>query len=82
MIKILLFAQLRELLNCGKIEFPASTSITVAQLKTQLAARGDRWHLLFAEQTVLVAVNQVLSDDHQHLQAGDEVAFFPPVTGG
>ncbi len=82
MIKILLFAQLRELLNCGKIEFPVSTSITVAELKTRLAAQGDRWHLLFAEQTVLVAVNQVLRDDNHYVTVGDEVAFFPPVTGG
>jgi len=81
-IKVLLFAQLRELLNCGKIEVPVSRSITVAELKTQLAAQGDRWHLLFSEQPVLVAVNQVLSDDHHYLTAGDEVAFFPPVTGG
>ncbi len=82
MIKVLLFAQLRELLNCGKIDFPLSTSITVAELKSQLAAQGDRWHLLFAEQSVLVAVNQVLRDDNHYLTAGDEVAFFPPVTGG
>lgn len=82
MIKILLFAQLRELLNCATLEFPVSTSCTVAELKSRLAAQGDRWHLLFAEQQVLVAVNQIISDDNRCLQAGDEVAFFPPVTGG
>ena len=82
MIKILFFAQLREMLELASLEFDLPTAINVAQLKKQLAEKGGRWQLMFAEQEVLVAVNQVISDDNTMLKAGDEVAFFPPVTGG
>ncbi len=81
-IAILLFAQLREVLGCHRLELALPAPLTVAALKARLAARGDLWHLLFAEQQVLCAINQVISDDQQTLHAGDEVAFFPPVTGG
>jgi len=81
-IKILFFAQLREMLELESLEFTMLAAISVAQLKKQLAEKGGRWQLMFAEQEVLVAVNQVISDDDTMLKAGDEVAFFPPVTGG
>ena len=82
MIKILFFAQLREMLELESLNVDLPEAISVAQLKHQLATRGSRWQLMFVEQEVLVAVNQVISDDDCVLKAGDEVAFFPPVTGG
>ena len=82
MIKILFFAQLREMLELESLEFDLHQAISVGELKKQLAAKGGRWQLMFVDQEVLVAVNQVISDDDSVLQAGDEVAFFPPVTGG
>ncbi len=82
MIKILFFAQLREMLELESLDFELPQATSVVQLKQQLAARGGRWQLMFAEQEVLVAVNQVIADDDCLLQTGDEVAFFPPVTGG
>lgn len=82
MIKILFFAQLRELLELEMLDFAMPNTLSVAQLKKQLAAKGSRWQLMFAEQEVLVAVNQVIRDDDYILKADDEVAFFPPVTGG
>jgi len=81
-IKILFFAQLREMLELESLEFAMPAAISVAQLKKQLAEKGGRWQLMFVEQEVLVAVNQVIRDDDTLLKAGDEVAFFPPVTGG
>jgi len=81
-IKILFFAQLREMLELESLEFAMPAAVSVAELKKQLAEKGGRWQLMFAEQEVLVAVNQVISDDEAMLKAGDEVAFFPPVTGG
>jgi len=81
-IKILFFAQLREMLELESLEFALPDAISVAQLKKQLAEKGGHWQLMFAEQEVLVAVNQVIGDDDTMLKAGDEVAFFPPVTGG
>ncbi len=82
MIKILFFAQLREMLELESLDFDLPEALSVAGLKKQLAAKGGRWQLMFAEQEVLVAVNQVIRDDDYLLTAGDEVAFFPPVTGG
>ena len=85
MIKILLFAQLRETLDCAQLDIntgTAETLATIAELKTQLAQRGDLWQLMFAEKQVLCAVNQVVCDDDHPIKPGDEVAFFPPVTGG
>ena len=82
MIKILFFAKLREMLELESLAFDLPEAIRVGELKKQLAEKGGRWQLMFAEQEVLVAVNQVISDDDTMLQAGDEVAFFPPVTGG
>ena len=82
MIKILFFAQLREMLELESLDFELPEATSVAQLKKQLAKKGSRWQLMFAEQEVLVAVNQIIADDDCMLKAGDEVAFFPPVTGG
>ena len=82
MIKILFFAKLREMLELESLAFDLPEASSVGELKKQLAEKGGRWQLMFAEQEVLVAVNQVISDDDTMLQAGDEVAFFPPVTGG
>jgi len=82
MIRILYFASLRERLGRAEEtlqDFPG----TVAGLRARLAARGDVWDEVFAdEQRVLVAVNQEMAPVDRALQAGDEVGFFPPVTGG
>lgn len=86
MINILFFAQIRELLKCSQLELCCESSdqnpVTVDELKTQLAKRGDLWQLVFVEQTPLCAVNQVLCAGDHRLKSGDEVAFFPAVTGG
>ncbi len=81
MIKVLFFAQTRELVECDKLMLPAEFN-TVEQLRTALIQRGKRWQLALADGRLLVAVNQEICDVSQPLQSGDEVAFFPPVTGG
>ncbi|MFB0912259.1 MAG: MoaD/ThiS family protein [Glaciecola sp.] len=50
-------------------------------MKQKLIARGEPWTLL-AEQDVLIAVNQTLTSASATVNDGDEIAFFPPVTGG
>ena len=56
---------------------------TVAQLKTHLAERGEAWANLFnGKQTIRAAINHALVDNEATIKNGDEVAFFPPVTGG
>ena len=82
MIRILYFASLRERLGSAEEtlqDFPG----TVAELRAQLASRGEAWDEVFAEdQRVLAAVNQEMASADRALKAGDEVGFFPPVTGG
>lgn len=85
MIKVLFFASLKETLDCEGLDIADSTIDTVAKLRGFLAAKGDVWAKAFgqgAASNTLVAVNQTLSDGDKAIKAGDEVAFFPPVTGG
>lgn len=82
MIRILYFASLRERLGRGDEELDERLD-RVSQLRAMLAARGGVWHEVFAgEQPVLAAVNQEMAGDDSALNDGDEVGFFPPVTGG
>ena len=82
MIKVLFFAQVRELVGTDALTLDASEAATVEAVRRQLIARGDRWALALEEGKLLAAVNQTLTTFDHPLVAGDEVAFFPPVTGG
>ncbi|HGN9370165.1 TPA: molybdopterin synthase sulfur carrier subunit [Citrobacter pasteurii] len=81
MIKVLFFAQMRELVNTDALEVTAEFP-TVEALRQYLAGKGDRWALALEDGKLLAAVNQTLVSFDHPLRAGDEVAFFPPVTGG
>ncbi len=81
MIEILFFAQVRELIGVSSLQLPAEFS-SVEVLRQALCARGERWALALESGKLLVAVNQTLVDTAYPVKAGDEVAFFPPVTGG
>ena len=84
MIRILYFARLREQLGTGAEELPASAeSATPGAIIGQLKQRGGPWAEVFAgDQPVLMSVNQEVADLDTPVTDGDEVAFFPPVTGG
>lgn len=81
MINVLFFAQVRELVGTSALEVPDDFS-DVATLRSALAQKGDRWALALDSGRLLAAVNQTLVPLSHPLKAGDEVAFFPPVTGG
>ena len=84
LIKVLYFARLKENLNYSTedIELPADVK-NVEQLKGYLAKRGEVWADLFnGKQTIRAAINHALVDKAATIKDGDEVAFFPPVTGG
>lgn len=81
MIKILFFAQTRELIGESTITLDIST-ITVAELISLLSQRGDKWFYALSEKRPLCAVNKQLVDESHIVSNHDEVAFFPPVTGG
>ncbi|WP_034456540.1 molybdopterin synthase sulfur carrier subunit [Buttiauxella noackiae] len=81
MIKVLFFAQVRELVDCDQLQLDATFS-DVEKLRESLAAKSDRWALALESGKLLAAVNQTLVSFDHPITDGDEVAFFPPVTGG
>jgi len=82
MLNIVFFAALREQLNCEKITIEATNINTVADIKQILCEKGVNWQDTLSNSSLLSAVNHdMVSDEHQ-VESGDEVAFFPPVTGG
>jgi len=81
MLKVLFFAQVRELVGMDQLDVPADYS-TTEQLRQSLVTRGDKWSLALEPGKLLMAVNQTLVDGSYQLKEGDEIAFFPPVTGG
>lgn len=83
-VKILYFASIREKLgrDVEEIDLPAGIA-TVSGLRGHLRARGGAWAEALAEGRVLrMAVNQDMAQPAAAIKPGDEVAFFPPVTGG
>jgi molybdopterin synthase sulfur carrier subunit len=83
-IRVCYFASLREHLGRAEepLELPAGVA-DVAGLRARLRERGGAWAEALAEsRPVLCAVNQVMARPDQAIADGDEVAFFPPVTGG
>jgi sulfur-carrier protein len=83
-VRVLFFAGLREQLGTSaeELELPAGVS-TVAGLRAHLLKRGDPWRSALAEtRLVRTAVNQDMVSQGATIKGGDEVAFFPPVTGG
>ncbi|PXX92282.1 molybdopterin converting factor subunit 1 [Marinobacter vulgaris] len=81
-IVVKFFARLREELDTATLEIEAEPGLTAGRLLQDLAAKGGNWAQLDGAQPVMIAVNQVMTKPEKELQAGDEVAFFPPVTGG
>ena len=83
-IKVLYFARLKEAVNYSSEEIDLPEAIkTITTLKNYLSQRGEIWANLFdGKQVVRAAINHALVDDLATIQASDEVAFFPPVTGG
>lgn len=81
--KVLYFASLRESLGRAEelVDAPAEVS-SVAALQRFLAERGEGVPALARGRNVRAAVNQVMVKDDAAIADGDEIAFFPPVTGG
>ena len=82
-LKVLYLARLRDTLGRGSEDLELPASSTVATLIEELRARGGPWALELASgRAVRVAVNQEMAPNAAALHDGDEVALFPPVTGG
>jgi len=82
-VKVLYFASLRDTLGCAEESFTLPSGVsTVGDLRAFLAERGDRWHALAQGRNVRAALNQRMAAASEPVAPGDEIAFFPPVTGG
>lgn len=83
-LRLLFFGRLREELKTAEetIELPA-TSATLADVAAVLRTRGGAWAVELAEGRALAfAVQQEFAPLSAPVRDGDEVAIFPPVTGG
>ena len=83
MIKILYFASLRDRIGTDAEEIELPRDATIGQITKMLQAREGAWADAFGGNTrVLAAINQEMAQPDHSVKEGDEVAFFPPVTGG
>lgn len=82
-VNIVFFASLRETLGVKSVDLsipePSKVSAVIAQL---VAEHSPDWLEILTAENIRVAVNQDMINDDIVVSDGDEVAFFPPVTGG
>ncbi|GGI17815.1 molybdopterin converting factor subunit 1 [Gottfriedia solisilvae] len=78
MIKVLLFAHLREKVGVEELTLIENEGIKVKDLKSWLTKNYDLQSL----NQVMTAVNEEFVTDEDIVNAGDIVAFIPPVSGG
>jgi molybdopterin synthase sulfur carrier subunit len=83
MIQLRYFASLRESLGIGdeQIELPDGVH-DIPGLTHWLQARNESWASTLADSRLHVAINQEIVTADATVKDGDEVAWFPPVTGG
>ena len=84
MLRIVFFARIKEQLGCAErtLEWD-ETFASVEALRAKLCdTGGDLWREALYEENVVCAVNQVVVTAGSHIHDNDEIAFFPPVTGG
>ena len=84
MLKIVYFASLQDKIGRSEeiLELPAGVE-NLAQLVDVLGDKhGDAWSAVINGSTILSAVNHEMCEPSQTIKDGDEIAFFPPVTGG
>ena len=82
MIKVVFFAALREQLNCNELSLSSEGIGSVAEVKSKIQQSNPQWQKAFSQHALLAAVNHDMVNDDFIVKSGDEVAFFPPVTGG
>jgi sulfur-carrier protein len=84
MVKVLFFASYREALGQSEYEQAIEQApVSLGSLKELLIQQhGQAWQQVLESKNLVQAVNQTVADNNQLVNDGDEVAFFPPVTGG
>jgi len=85
-VTVLFFASYKQLLGVGELSIELGNGAKIAELCQKLIENGENsenWQQVLGDDACLkVACNQSLCDRQKRLQEGDQVAFFPPVTGG
>ncbi|WP_283787711.1 molybdopterin converting factor subunit 1 [Bermanella sp. WJH001] len=82
MIKVLFFAQLRELLKTNEIILDKIQACSIEELKKSIISTHPQWAVHLTNHAIMTSVNQTLVSSDHIVKENDEVAFFPPVTGG
>jgi molybdopterin synthase sulfur carrier subunit len=84
MLRVLFFASVREQLDCAALDVQWREEVAeLDSLQAQLLAEhGDHWREVLTRENTLRAVNQTVVAGNCVLHDGDEIAFYPPVTGG
>ena len=78
-MKILYFASLKENLNTAHDEINVVSPVSISSIKKQLIKKYGERHF---PDNILCAVNHEMVNESTKVCESDEVAFFPPVTGG
>ena len=84
-LKLLFFANLREQFGFSQKEFTLSKEVRTPEefLLIMSKQTGGEWINLFEDKMLFkVAINQDLSSWKDPIFEGDELAIFPPITGG
>ena len=78
-MKILYFASLKENLNTSDEDLDFKSPVKISTIKKELIQKYGENHF---PKNILCAVNQEIASEDTLVNEADEVAFFPPVTGG
>ena len=81
-VDVLFFAAYRERLSEDRRSASIAANATVADLLEALVREDERYQFVRDETRRMIAVNQSMARADTVLTDGDEIAFFPPVTGG
>ncbi len=79
-VTVKLFAQMREVVGSATLTRQLAQGATVGDLMAELGAEFPGWQE--AASHTVIAVNREFANEQRGLAVGDEVAFFPPVSGG
>jgi len=81
-IEVLYFASVKERMGIAGESVLIDQCTTGEGLVSLLSAKGEPWQSVLSDSRLLVAINQEMASFESSISEGDEVAFFPPVTGG